>query len=63
MLRYSDTFLVTSPPKSNYDLLPLIIVEHLYLVIQFANSDEATSNPSIWEQEDTVGEHHSIARE
>ena len=43
-LRYSDTFLVTTPPKSNYDLFLLGVVNDLHLVIQFTSTKETAAN-------------------
>lgn len=43
-LRYSDTFLVTSPPKSNYDLFLLGVVNDLHFVIQFTSTKETAAN-------------------
>ena len=44
LLRYSDTFLVTTPPKSNYDLFLLGVVNDLHLVIQFTSTKETAAN-------------------
>ena len=43
-LRYSDTFLVTTPPKSNYDLFLLGVVNDLHFVIQFTSTKETAAN-------------------